>query len=144
MRTAFARRPLTLLLAIGAIAALAVGAFAASPLWARGNLIPFAEPGDNPNNDVRIGSLLLAPGASQPWHYHSGPFYGVVQQGVLVEDLGCGRVKEFPAGTAFHTPAGVPHQFRNEGQPAVQGMTFQVWDGGLPFNVMVAEPTDCP
>jgi mannose-6-phosphate isomerase-like protein (cupin superfamily) len=89
-----------------------------------------------------VGARLVAVWA-QNWHSHSGHFYGVVTQGVLVEDLGCGRVQEFPEGTAFHTPPGVVHQFRNGGEKTVNFASFQVWDGSLPFNVPGEEPTGC-
>jgi len=143
MRTRFFRRPATLLVAVGAVGAIAAAAFAANPLWARGNLIPFADPADSPSSDVAVAQFFMVGNSSQNWHAHSGHFYGVITQGVLVEDLGCGRVQEFPAGTAFHTPPYVVHQFRNEGHQVLQVQYFQVWDGSLPFNVPGEEPTDC-
>ena len=143
MRTRFFRRPATLLVAVAAVASIAAAAFAASPLWARGNLIPFADESDVASSDVSIGQGMLVHGGAQNWHSHSGHFYGVVTQGVLVEDLGCGRVQEFPEGTAFHTPPGVVHQFRNGGEKTVNFASFQVWDGSLPFNVPGEEPTGC-
>ena len=130
-------------LAFGTIALLAATVYATQSLIFIGRLVPFANPSDNPNNDVIIFEFSIPHPGATTWHYHTGEYYGVVRQGTLVEDLGCGKVMEFPTGTAYHTPAGVVHQMRNTGEKEVQTTNFQLYPHGEPMNVNVPEPT-CP
>lgn len=130
-------------LAFGAIALLAATAFSANNLFVQGRLIPHADPTDDPNNDVTIFQSGFVRGTASPWHYHTGPLYGVVRQGTVIEDLGCGNVQAFPTGTALHDPALVVHQVRNEENQEAQVSFFQINQHGDPLIVVVSEPT-CP
>jgi quercetin dioxygenase-like cupin family protein len=132
-----------IVLALGTMALLATTLFAIQSLFAVGTLVPFAAPTDNPDNDFLFFEVGIPHSATSNWHYHPGDLYGVVRQGTLTENLGCGRVKDFPAGTAFHDPAGVVHQVSNTGQMEVQWTGFQINHHGDPINVPASEPT-CP
>ncbi len=136
-------RSWTIMLAFGAIALFAVMVFAAQSLSGIGRLVPFADPTDSPDNDVFFGEPSILHKEVTAWHYHTGPWYGVVRQGTLIEDLGCGKVKEFPAGTGFHTPAFVVHRWSNAGETELQMTVFQIYHHGDPITVVATEPT-CP
>ena len=112
-------------------------------LFSVGTLVPFADPTDSPNNDFLFFQVNVPHNAASTWHYHPGPLYGVVRQGTLTVDLGCGKVKDFPAGTAFHVPAGVVHQVSNMGTMETQWTGFQINHNGDPINIPANEPT-CP
>lgn len=128
-------------LGFAAIALLAVTVFATQNLFFQGPLIPFADPTENPNNDVALFVATLPHNVASPWHYHTGPLYIAVRQGTLTEDLGCGNVKEFPAGTALHDPPNVVHQLRNSAEMEVQMTNFQIFPHGSPISVGVSQPT---
>jgi quercetin dioxygenase-like cupin family protein len=143
MRIPHANRAWILVVALGATALVAATMFAAQSLFANGTLVPFADPTDSPGNDVATFESSVPNTAASTWHYHTGPLYGVVRQGTLIEDLGCGNVKEFPVGTAFHDPGHVVHQVRNAGNMEVQFSNFQIYPHGAPLIVNASEPT-CP
>ena len=106
-----------LVAAVGLIALLAASVYATQWYLAVGILLPFANPGDSPNNQLAFLGLSIPQSKPTVWHYHNGDYYGVVRQGTMIEDLGCGQVKEFPAGAAFHDQAGKVHQLRSAGVP---------------------------
>lgn len=132
-----------LLLAFGTITLLAATVLATQTNFFTGPLVPFANPSDSATNDVLLFESSLPHNTASPWHYHTGDLYAVVRQGTLIEDLGCGRAKEFPAGTALHDPPFVVHQLRNAAEQDVQAAQFQVFHRGDPPFVVTSEPT-CP
>ena len=143
MRIVYVRRTLKLVLAFGAIALLVGTILAANNHFAVGRLIPHADPTDSPDNDVTIFDGAFVHASASTWHYHTGPLYGVVRQGTVLEDLGCGNVQTFATGTAFHDPGQVVHQVRNEDNVEAQVSFFQINHHGDPLIVNVSEPT-CP
>lgn len=143
MKLSPTKRTWRLVLAFGTIALLVVTVFATQSKFAIGLLVPFAYPSDNPNNDIQIFEFSLPHPSESIWHYHTGDLYGVVRQGTIIEDLGCGNVKESPTGTGYHTPFRVVHQVRNAVQIEVQTSNFQMYPHSAPFAVPAPEPT-CP
>jgi hypothetical protein len=132
-----------LVLAFGAIALLVGTVLAANNHFAVGRLIPHADPTDSPDNDVTTSDSIWVHHFASTWHYHTGPLYGVVRQGTVVEDLGCGNVQTFATGTALHDPGQVVHQVRNEDNVEAQVFFVQINHHGDPPIVVVSEPT-CP
>jgi len=64
--------------------------------------------------------LTLDPGEVFPWHYHTGPAWGIILSGVLTEDAGCGaELERFAAGAAFAESPGHVHMVVNEGTEPV-------------------------
>jgi quercetin dioxygenase-like cupin family protein len=141
MRITHISRTWKLVLAFVGVALLAATAFAANSLFAQGRLVPHADPTDSADNDVSIFQSAFVHGSASPWHYHTGDLYGVVRQGTVIEDLGCGKTQEFPAGTALHDPIRTVHQVRNEEAQEAQVSFSQVNHRGDPLIVVVNEPT---
>lgn len=146
MRTNLKGRPSGRVIVLVAAAILAVAAYVGAQGFsgiARGQLVPFADPTDNPNNDVFFNSHgTFVPGEANLWHTHPGSMYLVVTQGTMTLDLGCGKVKQFAAGAAYHIPANLVHQDRNDGNTDAKFSVFQVLPHDDPTGAIASAP--CP
>ena len=65
---------------------------------------------------VSMFQVTFDPGESFPWHFHTGPLWGVIVSGTLTEDEGCGTpLNVYPTGSAFSETPGRVHRVFNYG-----------------------------
>jgi quercetin dioxygenase-like cupin family protein len=70
---------------------------------------------------VQNFKFTIFPGESVPWHYHPGQIYGVIVNGTITEDKGCGRpVDTITAGSAFSEAPRAIHRVFNYGTDPVE------------------------
>jgi quercetin dioxygenase-like cupin family protein len=98
--------------------------------------------------DYILRELTIAPGGSTGWHYHDGPVYGIVRQGVVSHyDATCRSDMRGGPGSVIVEQAGSGHVHieRNEGtEPQVLDVLYTLPAGsplaedapnpGCPFN----------
>jgi quercetin dioxygenase-like cupin family protein len=145
MRKKLLSRPRVWVLFISLIVLVVTAAYVSAQNGAyaiTGKLVPFADATDSPNNVVTLETHVMFPaGAVSPWHFHTGDVYMVVSQGIVTEDLGCGKTMAFPAGTVAHTPVNTVHRVINYGNNEAIFAVFQIYPNDQPFNKPASEPS---
>ena len=98
------------------------------------------------NTDYVLKEITLAPGGSTGWHYHPGPVYGLVKQGVLTHsESGCSVDGVYHPGQTIseESGSGYVHIGRNLGStPLVLEVLYQS-PVGDPLAVDMPNP-GCP
>lgn len=96
--------------------------------------------------DYVLKQITIAPGGTTGWHYHSGPVYGVVEQGTLTHyhsDCSVNAVYG-PGDVIFEQPGpGDVHLGRNLGTTPVVLLVLYADPVGSPLTVSVPNP-GCP
>src|SRR6266567_2805802 len=65
---------------------------------------------------VAMFQVTFDPGEAFPWHFHTGPLWGVIVSGTLTEDEGCATaLNVYAAGSAFSETPGRVHRVFNYG-----------------------------
>jgi quercetin dioxygenase-like cupin family protein len=92
------------------------------------DFVPLGEGALPSGNLVQDFQFTIFPGEAVPWHYHPGRIYGVIVNGTLTEEKGCGRPAEaFSTGSAFSEAPRAIHRVFNYGtEPVVIVFTFIV------------------
>ncbi len=71
-----------------------------------------------------VVQINLDPGDAFPWHYHTGPGWGTIVSGSLIEDEGCDNaLNPLSAGSSFSEIPGQVHRVFNPG-PSPTIMTW--------------------
>ena len=114
------------------LARLGCLSLAAGLLWSQSaqafSFLPLGE-GTLPSGQiVSMIQVTFDPGESFPWHFHTGPLWGVIVSGTLTEDEGCATaLNTYAAGSAFSEIPGRVHQVFNNGTvPVVINFTVIV------------------
>ena len=123
-----------------------VGA-AAALLWAQSAqavTVTLVSQGQFPSGKIlQIVSVVMNPGETFPWHYHTGTALVTVVSGTLTDDAGCGTplVTHTP-GSVSTEPAGHVHRLFNLGTEPVVFTGTLIFPGCDPNNgtVFVAGP----
>lgn len=93
--------------------------------------------------DYVLKEITIAPGGSTGWHYHPGPVYGLVKQGVLTHDNStCALDGTYHVGQAISEQSGpgYVHIGRNLGStPVVLDVLYED-PVGSPLAVSVPNP----
>lgn len=85
--------------------------------------------------------VVLDPGDVVPWHYHSGPGWGIVLSGTLTHDEGCGNpLVYFGAGSAFEEEPGEVHRALNESTEPVVLIWTEIYGACHEDWIYVDEP----
>lgn len=92
--------------------------------------------------DVVVRRIVIDPGSTTGWHYHTGELIAVVLHGTLTRQLDDCSVEVSTAGEAFVEPAGRRHVHigRNLGaEPVELYVTYLIPDGD-PLSIEKADP----
>jgi quercetin dioxygenase-like cupin family protein len=92
--------------------------------------------------DVVVRRILIEPGGSTGWHYHTGELVAVVLTGTLTRRLDDCSVETSTAGDAFVEPAGRDHVHigRNLGTEPVELYVTYLIPAGDPLAVAQSDP----
>lgn len=92
--------------------------------------------------DVVVRHIVIKPGASTGWHYHSGALIAVVHTGTLTRQLDDCSVETNAAGQSFVEPAGRDHVHigRNLGAETVELYVTYLIPAGDPLAVDAPDP----
>lgn len=87
------------------------------------------------STDVVVRRIVIEPGASTGWHYHSGALIAVVHTGTLTRQLDDCSVETSAAGQSFVEPAGRDHVHigRNLGAETVELYVTYLIPAGDPW-----------
>lgn len=138
---------LTLLLFVGLAMALTTNVFFVQGVIAPAAPTPISIPAIPPmqgNVVARVFELTLDQGDTIPFHYHTGPAYGIVKTGTLTEDDGCGNIVTHSAGQAFFEIPSHVHEVRNDGADRVELYGMVVHPQDEPGTVNVSAPVCNP
>ena len=75
---------------------------------------------------VTVRTLSFAPGEVGAWHYHPGPLFNVVKEGVVTVEDGCGGEQSYSVGQAFEEGGRVHRPKNLGGVPTFAYQTFVV------------------
>ena len=119
------RKRLVLIIGLTAIILCGVTAYAAiTDILATGNL-SHSETLNGPAT-VTVRTISFAPGEVGAWHYHPGPLFNVVKQGVVTVEDGCGGEQSYTVGQGFEE-GGRVHRPKNLGaEPTFAYQTFVI------------------
>jgi quercetin dioxygenase-like cupin family protein len=92
--------------------------------------------------DVAVRHIVIDPGGSTGWHYHTGELIAVVQAGTLTRLLDDCAVEVSRAGQTFVEPSGRRHVHigRNLGSEPVELYVTYVLPAGDPLSVDAPDP----
>ncbi|MFJ8791929.1 cupin domain-containing protein [Streptomyces sp. NPDC102462] len=93
--------------------------------------------------DYILRQITVPPGQSTGWHYHDGPLYAYVQQGMLSHfDAGCASDGVYRAGSRLTEPPGKDHVHigRNLGTTPVVLDVLYVLPHGAPLSEDAPNP----
>ncbi|MDQ4104821.1 MAG: cupin domain-containing protein [Actinomycetota bacterium] len=93
-------------------------------------------------SDVVVRHIVIEPGGSTGWHYHSGELIAVVHAGTLTRQLDDCSAETNTAGQSFVEPAGRDHTHigRNLGAEAVELYVTYLIPAGDPLAVDAPDP----
>jgi len=143
MKKINSKSKLAILLVLCGVALFGVTAYAITQVQIAKGTIAHLDIFDGPA-EVSIRKNTFQPGDAGPWHYHPGPVYVIVTAGTLTEIEGCGDVKQYSAGDAFHEPAGSVHQVTNQGTVPAEYYTTGIVPVGQPTRIVVDGPQCAP
>ncbi len=84
---------------------------------------------------IQIVMIVINPGETIPWHYHTGTGWLTVVSGTVTEDVGCGSAMvSHTAGSATMEPPGRVHRLFNFGQEPVVCTGAAIFPGCDPNN----------
>ena len=75
---------------------------------------------------VTVRTISFAPGEVGAWHYHPGPLFNVVKEGVVTVEDGCGGEQSYTVGQAFEVGGRVHRPKNLGGVPTFAYQTFVV------------------
>lgn len=92
--------------------------------------------------EVVVRHIVIEPGGSTGWHYHSGELIAVVHTGTLTRQLDDCSVETNATGQSFVEPAGRDHAHigRNLGAEAVELYVTYLIPAGDPLAVDAPDP----
>lgn len=114
-------------------------AFATALLWGQSvsalTITPVSQ-GQFPSGQIiQVVMIVINPGETLPWHYHTGTGWVTVISGTLTEDNGCGTsLVTYSAGTATTERAGHVHRLFNFGSEPVVFTGTLIFPGCDPNN----------
>jgi len=139
MKRLITKRKLAIVVALCAITALAVTAYALTSVRLASGTILFSENFKGPA-DVAMSQVTMQPGDAIAWHYHPGRAYAIVKSGTVTEDHACGGSEVFTAGQAFEEPIPRVHQARNTGTVPAELFVTVIVPSGQPTRIDTGGP----